>query len=231
MVKPWTWRRAARILSRIVASIVAIPLLYLFAALVLGAIPVNRDWREPADGVTVFVGSNGVHTWVIMPATNETMDWRPYAPAEHLRDPRTGNTSHVGVGFGQREFFLYTPTWAELSVGIAARALLGSGPGLLHVEHLDNPRIDNRTRAIRMTPEQYGRLTQFIRSDFQRDGKGRTRPLLGRGYGSNDMFYETNRDYNVVVTCNEWTGRALRRAGVRMGMWTPFAQSIMWRLD
>lgn len=82
-----------------------------------------------------------------------------------------------------------------------------------------------------MTPEQYRRLTEFIRDDFQLDENRLTKPVLGRGYGPNDMFYETHVRYNLVVTCNEGTGRALRRAGVRMGQWTPFAQSIMWRLD
>jgi uncharacterized protein (TIGR02117 family) len=224
-------RRAARILCRIVASLVAIPLLYVLAALVLGTIPVNRAWQEPSEGVTVFIRSNGVHTWVMMPVTNDYMDWRPYAPAGHLRDPRTGNKSHVAVGFGHREFYLYTPTWADLSVGTAARAMLGIGPALLHVEHHDNPQPDSRTRAIRVTPEQYRQIAQFIRGHFQLDEKGGPQPVLGRGYGPNDMFYESHGVYNLVVTCNEWTGRALRRSGVRMGVWTPFAQSIMWRLD
>ena len=60
---------------------------------------------------------------------------------------------------------------------------------------------------------------------------GRPIPVLGRGYSDCDMFYEANGGYSFVMTCNEWTGRALRAAGVRMGLWTPFEQSIMWRLD
>jgi hypothetical protein len=45
------------------------------------------------------------------------------------------------------------------------------------------------------------------------------------------MFYEANGGYSLVLTCNEWTGRALRESGVRTGLWTPLSQSIMWRLD
>jgi hypothetical protein len=55
--------------------------------------------------------------------------------------------------------------------------------------------------------------------------------LIGRGYGPDDIFYEANGGYSFILTCNEWTGRALRQAGVRTGLWTPLNQSIMWRLD
>ena len=60
---------------------------------------------------------------------------------------------------------------------------------------------------------------------------GRTIPVAGRGYSDDDAFYEAVGGYSFIFTCNEWTGRALRAAGVRTGLWTPLAQSLMWRLD
>ena len=225
------WRRWARVLIKIVAGIVAIPFVYLLAALVLGAIPVNRGWQQPAEGVTIFVRSNGVHTWIMMPAANDYMDWRPYAPAEHLRDPRWGNANHVAIGYGNRDFYLNTPTWGDLSVRTAAGAIFGIGPALLHVEYHQDPRADAWTRELRVTPDEYRRLVAFIRPRFRLDAQGRTIPVLGRGFGPNDMFYEATGGYSAILTCNEWTARALRAAGVRMGLWTPFAQGIMWRLD
>ena len=70
----------------------------------------------------------------------------------------------------------------------------------------------------------YGRVLARL------DAQGRTIPLIGRGYSVNDAFYEANGGYSFIMTCNEWTGRALRAAGVRMGLWTPVEQSVMWRL-
>jgi uncharacterized protein (TIGR02117 family) len=216
---------------RIVAGIVALPLVYFAAALVLGLIPANAAFRQPAQGITIFVRSNGVHTDIVMPKLNAEMDWRPYADPAHLRDPRWGHADHVAIGYGNREFYLNTPTWADLSLGIAFVAMFGGGTTLLHVEHVDRPRPEPMQRPIRLAPDQYRRLVAFIRERFRLGPDGRPIPVLGRGYGDYDMFYEANGGFSAILNCNEWTGRALRTAGVRMGLWTPMEQSVMWRLD
>ena len=102
---------------------------------------------------------------------------------------------------------------------------------MLHVEHDHQPQPNAWQRPIVLTPAEYRRLTDFIRRRFQLDAQGRPVPLLGRGYNDWDMFYEANGGYSFVLTCNEWTGEALRTAGVRMGVWTPAEQSIMWRME
>lgn len=226
-----TGRRAGRLALRIAAALLALPLAYLLAALLLGVVPANLAWRAPDRGVDIFLRTNGVHTWIVVPKVNAVMDWRPYAPGEHLRDPRWGAADHVAFGYGNREFYLNTPTWADLSPRTAALALFGSGPSLLHVEHDHRPGEDRWTRRLTVSPDQYRRLADYIRRRFQRDARGQTMPLIGRGYNDWDMFYEANGGYSFVMTCNEWTGRALRRAGIRTGAWTPFPHSLMWRLD
>ncbi len=223
----WRWRR---ILVRSLAAIVAVPATYFLAALILGLVPANWGWREAPAGITIFVRSNGVHTWIMMPAANPIMDWRPYAPAAHLRDPRYGG-NHLAFGYGNRDFYLETPTWGDLTVHNALSAAFGRGPSLMHVDHDHDPRPNEYQRPITVTPDEYRRLAAYVRSSFRLDGRGRTMPLIGRGYGPSDMFYEADGSYNLFLTCNEWTGRALRAAGVRAGLWTPFEQSIMWRLD
>lgn len=220
--------RAARVLLRTLLGVVAIPFLYFAVALLLGLIPANRGWREAERGVTIFVNTNGVHTGIGMPLHNALMDWRPYVPAEHLRVPARGN--YIIVGYGHRDFYLNTPSWAELSLSTAFNASLGLGPTLLHVDHVQDPQEGSEQRAITLSPDEYRRLVAYIRPRFELDAAGRTRPVLGRGYATNDMFYEAHGGYSAILTCNEWTGRALRAAGVRMGLWTPVEQSVMWRL-
>ena len=224
-------KRGLRIGLRALGALIALPLLYLLAVLVLGTIPANAGWEEPKEGVRIFIRTNGVHTWILVPKVTPEMDWRPYVPGEHLRDPRWGGGDHVGFGYGNRTFYLETPTWGDLTMKNAFLAAFGQGRSLVHADHDHDPQPDEWTRPLTITREQYGRLAGYLKESFQLGKDGRTMPVLGRGYGPSDMFYEANGPYSAIYTCNSWTGEALRHAGVKTGLWTPLSQSIMWRLD
>jgi uncharacterized protein (TIGR02117 family) len=223
-------RRALRIALRAAGVLLAIPTLYFLAALILGAVPANRGWEEAKEGVTIFVRTNGVHTWILVPKVTQEVDWRPLLPGGHLRDPRWGGGDHVALGYGNRTFYLETPTWGDLTMKNAFAAMFGRGRSLMHADHDHRPRASETQRPIVLTREEYRRLAAFARASFQYDARGRTMPILGRGYGASDIFYEAVGPYSAFYTCNSWTGRALREAGVRTGVWTPLSQSIMWRL-
>jgi uncharacterized protein (TIGR02117 family) len=209
--------------------VLALPVSYLAAALVGGLIPANPGWHQPERGIRIFVRTNGVHTWIMVPTVAAGIDWRPLAPAADIRDPRYEG-DYLAFGYGNREFYLNTPSWSDLSPRTALAAAFGRGPGLVHVEHERHPRPDEYQRPLILTADQYRRLAAHIRASFELDRSGRSKPLLGRGYGPADVFYEAEGSYNAYRTCNEWTGEALRAAGVRTGVWTPFSQSIMLRL-
>ncbi len=224
-------RRIVRGLAAALAGLLALPVLYALAALAGYLVTANGDWREAKEGVTIFIQTNGVHTWVVVPKVSAEMDWRPLARPEHLRDPRYAIADgYIAIGFGNREFYLNTPTWGDLSPRTALAAAVGGGPSLMHVYHEWNPRPAEDQRPITLSRAEYRRLTAYLLASFDyRDRQWI--PLIGRGYGPSDVFYESRRPYNVARTCNQWTGEALRAAGVRTGIWTPLSQSIMWRLD
>ena len=227
-----SWQRRSAIWTvRILLGLIGLPLVYLAAALLLGLIPANAAWRQADSGIAIFVRTNGIHTWILMPKRNAYMDWRPFIPGDHVRDRRWDAANYAAFGYGEREVYINTPTWGDLSLGTAFRAAVGGGDALVHVEHVHEPREDDITRRIVLRPDEYRRLTAFVAARFRLDPQGRTLPVLGRGYRDNDIFYEANGGYSAILTCNEWTGRALRTAGVRTGLWTPLEQSIMWRLD
>ena len=204
-------------------SLVALALLlYLYAAtgLVGGSIPANADWRPPAQGVPVFVENNGIHTGIVVPLQAAGVDWSDLIRPEHLSDSRMASRWLV-IGWGDRGFFLNTPRWQDLRPGVLARAAIGSGTTLLHVEHVRPPQVGPDTRRLALRPEEYRRLAAFIRASFA------DRPGRAPGYGRWDVFYEAKGRYSALHTCNSWTGAALRAAGVRMGRWTPFPATVM----
>ena len=224
-------RRALRIGLAAVLALLAIPLLYLSAALLLTLIPANSEWHEAKEGVRVFVRTNGVHTWIMVPTVTPDMDWRPLVPGKDLKDPRWGNGNYVAIGYGNREVYLNTPTWADLRPGDALAAAFGTGSSLVHADHDHNPQPGPAQRPITLTRDEYRRLVAYIHASFRDAPDGRTIPVPGRGYGATDAFYEAVGTYSALNTCNEWTGGALRAAGMRTGRWTPLSTSIMWRLD
>jgi uncharacterized protein (TIGR02117 family) len=222
-------RRISKTALKALAIFAALPLTYFVLALVGGLIPANAGWQEAERGVRIFVRTNGVHTWIMMPSEAAGVDWRPIARPEHIDDPRYARGNYVAIGYGNRDFYLNTPTWGDLSARTAFAAAFGGGPSLVHVEHEHDPRPNDYQQPITLTLSEYLRLAAHIRASFDLSG-GRSKPLLGRGYGPADAFYEARGRYNAYRTCNEWTGEALRAAGVRTGIWTPLSQSIMLRL-
>lgn len=221
--------KAMKPLLRGAAVLFAIPLLYFLAALLGSLIPANPAWREAERGITIFVRTNGVHTWLMVPNVAGGVDWRPLAPARHIKDPRyAGN--YIAIGYGNRDFYLNTPTWGDLSPRVALAAAFGRGPSLVHVEHERDPAPNEYQRPIVLRDDEYRKLAAHVRQSIAIDSFGRSIPLLGRGYGPADVFYRGRGRYDAHRTCNEWTGEALRAAGVRTGIWTPLSQSIMLRL-
>ena len=214
-------------LRRALLAILAIPLAYLVAAAIGSLIPRNAGWDEPRQGVLIFVRTNGVHADILLPASAAGLDLYQLVPPADIKDPaRAGGW--VAFGWGQREFYLETPRWADLTVENAIRSVIG-GDVLMHIEHLGQPRVSPETRPIRLDPEAYRRLVASIERYFIPGRSRRTVPLLGRGYGPGDIFYEARGRYSAFKTSNQWTSDRLAEAGVESGLWTPFAQGILWR--
>ena len=195
------------------------------AGMVGGAIPSNAGWRAPETGVRIYVESNGIHTGLVVPMVAEGVDWRDLLRPEDLRDPRYAAYSHVSIGWGERTFYLETPTWGDVRLKTVAAAAIGSDRTVMHVDHVPEPRVDADVRAIILRPEEYRRLADFIHASFKKEGG--QRPAHQYGYAAYDSFYDAHGHYSAITTCNAWTGDALRHAGVRVGAWTPFPVTVL----
>jgi uncharacterized protein (TIGR02117 family) len=199
-------------------------LLYLVAAFVGSLIPVNGEWVQPAKGVTIYVVDNGYHTGLILPAAAQGIDLSMIFRPTDLPDPEDAG-DYLIFGWGDREFYLNTPTWADLKPQTALAAFIGSKEALLHVDHITRPEEAYGPRPIRLTDAQYRRLVMTILRATKRGEDGR--PVAIPGYGSRDVFYPAYGRYHVFQTCNNWTRDVLAAAGVRVGLWTPFSGGVM----
>lgn len=213
-------RAPIRLLAGTLAALVLAVALYGVAAGIGSTIPVNVARRAPASGVTVWVEDNGIHTSIVMPKRAAKVDWTPLFPGRDLADPRFARWGHVAVSWGERSFFVGTPTWWDLKPATVLRAMIGSDATVLHVEHVAPPVSRADVRAIVLRPEEYRRLAAYVRAAI-----GEGAPV--RGYARYDAFYPARGRYDATRTCNAWTGRAFRTAGVAMGAWTPTSAGVM----
>jgi uncharacterized protein (TIGR02117 family) len=224
--RPGRWAVAGSIAWWAAAAFITIALLYFAAALAGALVPRNADWEEPDDGITFYVWDNGIHVDLVVPARAAGVDLHRLVPPDHAEGSVTGS-DWVALGWGQREFYLETPSWGDLTVRNALRAVVG-GDSLMRVSHYNvRPRHDG-IREIRVDDQGYRRMIAFAASSFERSG-GEPVLVEGGAHQPRDAFYEARGDYNAFRTSNQWTADALAQAGARVGLWTPLSIGLMWR--
>lgn len=214
-----------RLVGWVTGALVALVGLILLGAWLGSAIPRNADWTEPAPenpgAIEIMVGTNGVHTELVLPLVTLAKDWRSDFPVTDI--PASGEPyTHVAVSWGEREVFLNTPTWSDLRLETAIKAMVG-GDALLHVSHYVRPAPGPGNRPLRLTSAQYARLVARVERALVLPD----RRIRHRGYFDNDVFYDAPGRYRWNNTCNQWTSDTLAAAGVKTGWWTPLAGGVM----
>ncbi|MBL8377909.1 MAG: DUF2459 domain-containing protein [Burkholderiales bacterium] len=254
---PSTTRRtpasARRLIQRGLVALLALPAaalaVYLIAALLLGAIPVNASRVPPAQGVTVYLADNGVHIDFVLPVAAAGIDWRQEFRAAHFAAPlnppdppfplrldpalppdANPATTHVVIGWGDAGFYFETPRWSDLRASVALKAAFGRNPSVVHVEYWPTPAPHPRLYRLVLTEAEYRRLVEYLRGSFARDPSGQLLPHPGRGYTVHDTFYAGTGSFSLILTCNEWARRGLEAAGVKTARWAPLPWGVRQHL-
>jgi uncharacterized protein (TIGR02117 family) len=212
-----------KLLAWLVGGMLGLCVCYIVVALALGALPVNRDFTETSGGVPVAVCSNGVHTDFVLPVRSEAVDWSTFFPPAHYPVDVTG-FDHIGIGWGDLDFYRSTPSWADFDTGIALKALGGLGPAAMHVQYRPGPGTDARCRSALISIQQYRALANYIAATLVSQ-----RPAAP-GYGATDLFYPAQGRFSLIRTCNVWVGQGLKAAGVPTGLWTLFSFQVLSHL-
>ncbi len=220
-----------RIVKRAALGLLAFVLIYALLALLLPRITVHSDYRPPDRGVQLFVVSNGVHTDFLVPVRTPTVDWTQHLPTEWFERVER-SCPYVVFGWGDKGFYLETPTWNELKLATAFKAAFFLGSSAMHVSYLDyQPAVSDACRRLTVSPEQYAKLVEYLLASFQHDAASRLRLIDHAGYTTHDRFFEATGTYSLIHTCNAWTGSGLDAIGVKTGVWTPFAWDVLRYLD
>jgi uncharacterized protein (TIGR02117 family) len=198
--------------------------LYMAAALVGSHVPANQDWKQPGDGIGIFVETNGVHVSLIVPMSAAGEDLSDLIRPDQLTNATLYGT-HAMIGWGHGRVYRNARTWGDVKSGDITSAIVGSDYTTLHIYHLIDPQPMPHRRAFKVTPQQYRSIIRQIRETFRLNDRGES--VAHPAYGTDNLFYDSKGHYSAVNTCNSWTGGILRNAGVRMGGWTPLPGGVM----
>ena len=217
-------KRCVRVFMRCLCAVLLLIGLYLLIVLI-GLIPVNNDFEPSPDGIEILLISGSVHADVILPIDSETINWREHFPAECFSGDTSGAT-HAAIGWGDKGFFIETPTWADLRISTAAKALLWPSDSAMHVYLTTAESLPEGTRSVTISAAQYERLVQHINKGFRHEADGSKIPITDAAYGPRDAFFEAHGTYHCFNTCNCWAGGAMKSAGIRTGWFTPLPKTM-----
>jgi uncharacterized protein (TIGR02117 family) len=205
-------------------------LLYAAATYILPRITIEKEPNSAAE-VTIYILTNGVHTDIVVPTRNAVTDWSQEIKYANAVAADT-SAPYLAMGWGDKEFYLDTPSWAELKYSVAFRAAFALSTTAIHATYYAGMTESKSCKKIMISIAQYRRLVNYMTNSFKKDAKGHCINIkTTANYGKTDAFYEAIGSYSLFHTCNTWANNALKTSGQRCCLWTPFDTGIFAKYE
>ena len=206
--------------------VVGFIVLYGVLCLLLPLIPISAEKTTEPKTITIYLLSNGMHTDLVLPTENEYINWTTKVSPDDTKGKKRGDW--LAFGWGDKGFYLNTPTWADLKFSTAVKAAFWMSDSAMHTTYLGGTEGYEKVAQLSLTAAQYKRLVSYIDQQFDKDAQGKYIPIPTNAvYGTTDAFYEAHGHYQLFFTCNSWTNKMLKNSGIRSCVWTPFASGVM----
>lgn len=214
-------KKTLQIILKSIAAILGLVVIYVILSLTIPYIPVQKKATNEIADIPIYIYTNGVHTDIVMPIKSEQIDWSQKIPFDNTISKRT-DFNYVGIGWGDKGFYLDTPTWSQLKVSTAFYAAFWLGDSAMHTTFYKTMKEGDDCKKIMITKSQYADLIQFVDSKFDKNSAGQNILIpTDAVYSKDDAFYEAQGSYSFLYTCNTWTNNALKAAGQKAALWTP----------
>lgn len=205
-------------------------LLYVLSTFILSRITVKGRNNAGAK-IQIFLMKSGVHTDFILPVSNAIKDWRQEFPLANTGF-KDSSSKLVSIGWGDKTFYMNTPTWADLSLKTALTVPFGLGPSAIHATYYQQLLDDRPIIRLHVTENQYRKLVHYIEQTLERNAKGQTKYIRATMPGvvtGNDAYYAAKGRYSVFFTCNSWVNSGLKSCQQKACYWTAFAGGIFYQ--
>ena len=192
---------------------------YLLIVTLLSFVSVNEDFAENQKEIPIYILTNGVHTDVVLPLKSEYYDWTNQLKPEHTK-AKDSTYQYAALGWGDKGFYLETPTWEDLKATTALKAASGLSSTAMHVTFYKDLKESNSCKKLQISSDNYKKLILFINESFQTKSGEFLKIETDAVYGKHDVFYEANGSYSLFYTCNSWANQALKAANQKAALWT-----------
>lgn len=200
--------------------------LYIVSVFALPYLRFNGNKNEIAE-ITCFLKSNGSHVDIIMPIETNKYDWRNVLDQNHIKYSDS-TFNWVAFGWGDKNFYLNTPTWGDLTFSTAFKAAFWLGSGAIHVTYYDEVITNENCLKLDLSEQQAAELYNYIHRDFELDEFEKPKYIpTEMVYGSRDAFYESKKRYSLFHTCNSWVNDALKSINHKHCLWTALDFGVM----
>ena len=154
----------------------------------------------------VYVVSHGWHTGFVISA----VDIQNMMPELKIRFTHARN---IEFGWGDKGFYQAK----EITTGLTLQAIFWPTESVIHAVAVPNDveRYFSKSNIeiLCLNDSEYLSLIKFISHSFARNEAGGVLPQKNGIYG-NSQFYTGVGDYYLMNTCNKWTAKGLRSAGL-----------------
>ena len=219
-------RKVLRVTGKVALWFLAILVAYALVGTIMSLIPFNGN-AVPGGDVVVYLMRSDVHADIVVPTRTERIDWSTIVPSGDTFGKVVGE--YLAFGWGSRDFYLNVPEWSDLTLGIALKAISGTGGTVLHTTYENKPAVGVKCRRLSLSSAQYDALVQYILSSGKRSESGAFVRIAHKGYYQSDAFYEGTGRYSPVFTCNTWANSALKVCGQKCCLWTFLPHPIFWK--
>lgn len=212
--------------GRTILFFVACIAVYLLAAFCLSRISVDKEKNQPEE-LAIYIKTNGVHTDLVLPVKTALVDWSKEIKFSNTHLADTAAIQYLAMGWGDKGFYLQTPTWSDLKFSVAFKAMTGLSNTAIHATYYSSLTESSKCKKIMISNAQYERLVNYIMNSFDKDENGHVMVIAtNANYNTADAFYEAKGSYSLFYICNTWANDALKASGQAACLWTPFDSGI-----
>ncbi len=211
-----------KVLIKIFLAFILPIFFYFFISFLIQLFPSSDRCEKGGDYFYVY--SSDIHTEIIFDIKQDKKLFLKNFP-NLLKGQTEG---YLAFSYGDKDFMMKIPDWDHIKVPIALKALFTNTQALMRVGHYYRIYL-NKVTKVEISHECKKRLLKNIFAEFilKNNRFVHFRDNLG---DNNTFYFLAKKPYNLLRTCNSWSGDILRESGFSMGYWTPLAVQVGYHL-